>query len=302
MSPRDTLSPLNDAVFKMLFARTSAREGLVNLLSDVLRPSAPIRSVEVLNPALEPTHVADKAMVLDVLARLSDGRTVNVEMQTWPHPGFRKRVLQYWSRVYASQLTRGGDYEPLPPVVSIVFMAFVEPDSPRFHRVVELRDQDRVPYTDALRLHLIALPNLHRALGEDQRPMVAWANFLAATTAEEVEAALMSNPGLKPAQETLQAISADEQARWLAEERERALAGWRIAMGETRAEGRAEGRLEGRLEGGREVVERLLALKFGPLPDAVLARVREASHAELERLSTGLIVASSLDQLMNASA
>jgi predicted transposase/invertase (TIGR01784 family) len=196
--------------------------------------------------------------------------------------------------VYASQITRGGEYEPLPPVVSIVFMAFAEPDSPRFHRVVDLRDQDRVQYTDALRLHLIALPNRLRALGEDERPMVAWANFLAATTTEEVEAALMSNPGLKPAQETLQAISADEQARRLAEERERALAGWRIAMGETRA--------EGRLEGAREIVERLLSQRFGPLPDAVRARIREADHAELDRLSAGLFEATSLDQLMNPSA
>jgi hypothetical protein len=65
-------------------------------------------------------------------------------------------------------------------------------------------------------------------------------------------------------------------------------------MGETRA--------EGRLEGAREIVERLLSQRFGPLPDAVRARIREADHAELDRLSAGLFEATSLDQLMNPSA
>ena len=52
---------------------------------------------------------------------------------------------------------------------------------------------------------------------------------------------------------------------------------------EGRAEGRAEGRVEGRAEGARETLRKLLMRDFGPLPEAIHARLDAASGAQLDR-------------------
>jgi len=58
------------------------------------------------------------------------------------------------------------------------------------------------------------------------------------------------------------------------------------------------GRREGRIEGIREVLLRLLAFRFGPLPDAVRSRVEEISSvARLNRLAEKVVVAGSLEEM-----
>src|SRR5690606_1860594 len=110
------LDPTLDVVFKLLFAHERNKNLLISLLSAVLNPPEPISEVEVLNPEVEKETIRDKGIVLDVLVRLRDGRLFNVEMQSRPEPGFRQRGLFYWSRLYQSQVQRGGGYHELAPV------------------------------------------------------------------------------------------------------------------------------------------------------------------------------------------
>jgi Uncharacterized conserved protein len=73
-----------------------------------------------------------------------------------------------------------------------------------------------------------------------------------------------------------------------------------------RAEGRAEGEARGRAEGeargevrGRaEALVQLLTLKFGPLPQAVLATVRAASTDQLQTWTARVLSASTLDEVL----
>ena len=43
---------------------------------------------------------------------------------------------------------------------------------------------------------------------------------------------------------------------------------------------------------------KLLTLRFGPLPDDVIARVRAAHSAELERFAERVLNATSLDEIL----
>ena len=61
---------------------------------------------------------------------------------------------------------------------------------------------------------------------------------------------------------------------------------------------RAEGRVEGRAEGRAETLVQLLTLKFGPLPEAVLTTVRNASADQLQAWTARVLTADSLDQLL----
>ena len=62
-----------------------------------------------------------------------------------------------------------------------------------------------------------------------------------------------------------------------------------------RAEGLAEGRLEGKIEGQAEIILKLLTLRFGPLSEAIQARVRNASGSRLEALAERVLTARTLE-------
>jgi len=67
---------------------------------------------------------------------------------------------------------------------------------------------------------------------------------------------------------------------------------------EGRMEGRMEGRTEGRMEGQQRFLLKQLALKFGPLPSSVVARVRSLEEqSELDRLVEQILTAASLEEL-----
>nr|MBL8457147.1 PD-(D/E)XK nuclease family transposase [Zoogloeaceae bacterium] len=73
------LDPKNDAVFKMLFARTPHL--LADLINAVRGDAPPIDVIEVINPGITPDELAGKFIVLDVLARDPSGQAFEVEMQ-----------------------------------------------------------------------------------------------------------------------------------------------------------------------------------------------------------------------------
>ena len=92
----------------------------------------------------------------------------------------------------------------------------------------------------------------------------------------------------------LKRISADEDERYRALARERALSDAITDRNAARREGLEEGRLEGMLEGEAAVVERLLARRFGPLDEATRSRVRGASLEQLERWTDRILDAPTL--------
>ncbi|MGK4001524.1 Rpn family recombination-promoting nuclease/putative transposase [Sorangium sp. So ce1036] len=84
-----------------------------------------------------------------------------------------------------------------------------------------------------------------------------------------------------------------EQGR-LAGEREGRLAGER----EGRLAGEREGRLAGEREGQRSTLLKLLRLRFGELPAPVVARVRAADAARLERWTERVLSSPTLDDVL----
>jgi predicted transposase/invertase (TIGR01784 family) len=62
---------------------------------------------------------------------------------------------------------------------------------------------------------------------------------------------------------------------------------------------RAEGRAEGRVEGRVETLVQLLTLKFGPLPEAALTTVHDASTDQLQTWTARVLTADTLDQLLH---
>ncbi|MBM3203247.1 DUF4351 domain-containing protein, partial [Candidatus Woesearchaeota archaeon] len=64
-------------------------------------------------------------------------------------------------------------------------------------------------------------------------------------------------------------------------------------------EGREKGLVEGMERGKALVIEQLLTHRFGPLPDAIIARIRQAGMAELDDWTLKCLTVASLAELFD---
>ena len=88
----------------------------------------------------------------------------------------------------------------------------------------------------------------------------------------------LSYPPVQQALDKLQTLSQNEEDRYRAIARERALYNEMTLL----RHAREEGRLEGREEGRELALARLLTRRFGPLPEWVAPRVQQASATQLD--------------------
>lgn len=229
----------------------------------------------------------DKSIALDVRVRLASGEQIDVEMQSQRRPAQRERSLYYWARLYAGQLRRGASYTDLRRCVVILITNYSELATARFHSRFRLRqDHGAEVLTDQLEIHLLELPKLRNAAHQNDEPnLTAWGNFLLAASDEDLETLAMENPVLKQAKDALDRLSADDEARMRAEQREMAEISYALDMGAMRRQGIAS------------VVQHLLTVKFGELAPGVQERLVGASEPELQRWSERLLSATSLEDV-----
>jgi predicted transposase/invertase (TIGR01784 family) len=160
----------------------------------------------------------------------------------------------------------------------------VELGGERFHSVFPVLERHgHEPLTDHFELHFVELPKLTAlrgvAEGSDEPSLAAWCRFLSATEDNELELLARQDPMLKEAKHALEKLSADPEARLLAEHREMSLLLHKAGEAKIRREGREEGRVEGKAA----LLLDLLALKFGQLPPDAVQRVRRAPGCRPER-------------------
>jgi predicted transposase/invertase (TIGR01784 family) len=307
VTDRRTLDPKLDVVFKLLFAAEKNRPLLASLLNAVLEPSEPIVELRVLNPEVTRESVAQHGAILDVRVRLRDGRQADVEMQAAPCAALRERFLYYWARAFSEQLPRGSGHARLMPVIGVFILGFRELPGSRLHSVYALREAERRDVlSEALELHFLELPKIAAEVDRPDGPggaaaaLVNWCRFLAAQSDEELEILAMVNPDLSAAKKALDELSADPEARRLAEERR--LAEWNYAytLYAERAEGRAEGLSEGLAKGQTGLLLRMLEARFGPVPAEVEAQIRSASAADIAGYADRLLTAATLRDVLKA--
>ena len=61
-----------------------------------------------------------------------------------------------------------------------------------------------------------------------------------------------------------------------------------------------QGKAEGLFEGRMELILKLLATRFGPLPDMVRTRVRGAQDAQLDTVAEQMLTAQTLEQALGS--
>ena len=259
----ELLSPTVGFAFHRIMTQSGNEPVLLDLLNAVLLSSGDQKAdwVEVKNPSLEAETVGDKDSVLDVHARLADGRPVNVEMQVANEGDWPARSLYYWSRLYALQLQASMQYERLQPAIAVGILNFhLWPTGP-FHQTYRLRaDHDpTAQWNDHLALHTVELPKLPATVRPAEVPLVRWVKFLMEGPLTMKEDVAKESPAIQQALDTLKALSYDEVFRSQYEMREKGRRDRASALAYARKQGREEGREEALVATARRLLVRGLS-------------------------------------------
>ncbi|WP_283697987.1 Rpn family recombination-promoting nuclease/putative transposase, partial [Clostridium perfringens] len=78
---RTLLNPQIDFVFKKIFGTEKNKPILINFLNAVIKPTTPIKNVEIKNNDIDKDFIEDKFSRLDVKATTSNKEHINIEIQ-----------------------------------------------------------------------------------------------------------------------------------------------------------------------------------------------------------------------------
>ena len=176
------IDPTVDYAFRKIFGDPKNSDVLIHVLNPVLEFRSPITEVEILNPFIDKEFEDDKLAILDIKARDIQGRWFNIEMQTTAPAAMRERLVYYAGCLFVDQLTEGGHYSELRPVIcicisSVLMFRHVSPGHLRF----SLSDiRHGVELTDHFQVRTVELPkyNLEDADVRTDSSLSQWAFLL----------------------------------------------------------------------------------------------------------------------------
>ncbi|MDR3175944.1 MAG: Rpn family recombination-promoting nuclease/putative transposase [Desulfovibrio sp.] len=249
------LSPKYDVVFKAIFGEPAHTSILADFLKAVLDlPESEYQDIRVMDPHLLRKHKKGKLGVLDLRVTTTKGNHIDVEIQVSPQPSIWKRVLYYNARLLTDQIVSGDDYDKINRAVSILisYHVLIAENKECHHRFRLYDERTGVCYPDSLEINTLEVQKAH---GAKDSPLTNWLRFFAAETEEEFTMTTQTNPAIAEAWGVIQYLSADEEARRLAEYEEMARRDEADRQKGAYTKGRQEGRQEGILEVARKLLQ-----------------------------------------------
>jgi predicted transposase/invertase (TIGR01784 family) len=140
----------NDVVFKEFFGNKSSKEALESFINSVLgfEGDDRIEVEEFLDPRKMRVEVGKPSTFVDLSVKTRIGERYIIEMQTYNHDGFDKRLLYYLGKDYTDQI----EYQ--------------------YHEPKNQKDQEpkkvnkHIGWRDLPRVHIIAIIDFHRSRKE----------------------------------------------------------------------------------------------------------------------------------------
>ena len=250
------LNLCQDVIFKAYFKSSP------QVLSSLLKAFLPlpkghkIKQVDILDSYMPQLKPKEKQSILDLRVLLNKGLAVNVEMQYSQKKDFIRRILFYWSKLYALSFKKGKSYGKAFPAYSLIFVNFdIFKEHSDFFHSFSIRS-DKEPYfvlIGDLRIVIVELSKF----GLDKQNLLdlrdKWCYMLkqSGSMSQKDLEFLSKEAGMKTAVNHLFNFSKDEQMRILEEAKDKNRRD-RIAEKEYVFEqGLEKGREQG-LEKGRE--------------------------------------------------
>ena len=264
---RTLLNPQIDFVFKKIFGTKKNKPILINFLNAVIKPTTPIKDVEIKNNDIDKDFIEDKFSRLDVKATTSNKEHINIEIQVKNEYNMIQRTLYYWSKMYSEQIQNRDNYSKLERTVCINILNFKYLKNDKYHNAYRLKEiTSNEELTDLQEIHFIELPKFNeignKEYVENVEKMDAlekWLEFLVEPESNTVRQLELSNEEIKLAKSELYRLSMDSKEREQYNMRKKAIYDRISALENAEAKGKKEGKLEGKLESKLEVVKESLS-------------------------------------------
>lgn len=207
------LSVKSDMLFKLMFFDEKDIEGtLKKLLKDCIEfDDKKLEEIILLDRGIDGETPADKSIILDINAKLSDGTLVNIELQRIYQGSFNERSIFYTSRRFASQGSKGSDYEDLKPTVALNIVDFnVFKDTDEFYSKFYLMEENRhTKLSEFFRIDYLELPKIKDRKIDKNNKKELWVRFFNAESKEELDMIKEVDPTFEKAVEKLVFLSSD---------------------------------------------------------------------------------------------
>ncbi|WP_283690850.1 Rpn family recombination-promoting nuclease/putative transposase [Clostridium perfringens] len=295
---RTLLNPQIDFVFKKIFGTEKNKPILINFLNAVIKPTTPIKDVEIKNNDIDKDFIEDKFSRLDVKATTSNKEHINIEIQVKNEYNMIQRTLYYWSKMYSEQIQNRDNYSKLERTVCINILNFKYLKNDKYHNAYRLKEiTSNEELTDLQEIHFIELPKFNEIGNkeyienvEKMDALEKWLEFLVEPESNTVRQLELSNEEIKLAKSELYRLSMDSKEREQYNMREKAIYDRISALENAEAKGKREGRLEGKLEGKLESKLEVVkeSLSQG-LEISLISKIMGLSKEEILKIKNNLI-------------
>ncbi|WP_283703028.1 Rpn family recombination-promoting nuclease/putative transposase [Clostridium perfringens] len=249
---RTLLNPQIDFVFKKIFGTEKNKPILINFLNAVIKPTTPIKDVEIKNNDIDKDFIEDKFSRLDVKATTSNKEHINIEIQVKNEYNMIQRTLYYWSKMYSEQIKNRDNYSKLERTVCINILNFKYLKNDKYHNAYRLKEiTSNEELTDLQEIHFIELPKFNEIGNkeyienvEEMDALEKWLEFLVEPESNTVRQLELSNEEIKLAKSELYRLSMDSKEREQYNMREKAIYDRISALENAEAKGKLEGKLE----------------------------------------------------------
>ena len=280
---RTLLNPQIDFVFKKIFGTEKNKPILINFLNAVIKPTTPIKDVEIKNNDIDKDFIEDKFSRLDVKATTSNKEHINIEIQVKNEYNMIQRTLYYWSKMYSEQIQNRDNYSKLERTVCINILNFKYLNNDKYHNAYRLKEiTSNEELTDLQEIHFIELPKFNeignKEYVENVEKMDAlekWLEFLVEPESNTVRQLELSNEEIKLAKSELYRLSMDSNEREQYNMREKAIYDRISALENAEAKGKRESKLEVVKESLSQGLEISLISKITGLSEEEILKIKK---------------------------
>ena len=178
----------------------------------------------------------------------------------------------------------GQNYTEVPRSISIWITDYNVFDEGPFHEKARIkRDYENIVLTDKLELHYIQLPKFRKKCKRISSKLEEWLSFIKYDNMEELH--MIKNEKIKKAEEELEYLTGDEEAKRLAYLREKAIRdeynsnsmARKIGLEEGIQKGIQKGKIENRKEIAKKMLEENIDIE-------IIAKITTLSVDEIKKL------------------
>ena len=292
----------NDLFFKYTLSRED--EGSVYARNTIIERVTGIRVKEstVLNPNLDPDIIGKKRIILDVHVKDEQNRHFNIEMQT-TCKGIAEmmRFEFYGARALNNQLNSGKKYKDLKPVYQIIFIDEYAWNNRNLINQYQMRNEqgeDESGYPLILRT-FVHTPAINDIVKKKMQRLNDFEQLVYLFENNEKNDILKSKERLvKVFMNKYEEMQKDDElwstamAIQMGEARYRN--GLRDSFEEGKAAGKMEGKIEGKLEGERQLLHKLIEMKYH---EACATWLQALTEEQMHIVSTLLLECDTFESL-----